>query len=112
MLAAAGIDHPVPDGVNLLPLLTGGKPPDRTSLFWHFPHYGHRVEPNSVVRHGDLKLIEFLTDGRAELYDLAADPAETTDLARTRPDDAAKLLAELAAWRQATNAQMLTKKEE
>ena len=35
---------------------------------------------------------------RAELYDLAADPGETRDLAAERPERAAALRAELEAW--------------
>jgi hypothetical protein len=36
--------------------------------------------------------------GRPELYDLAADPTETRDLAASAPADLARLRARLDAW--------------
>jgi hypothetical protein len=43
-------------------------------------------EPLMGVRDGSLKLIHDLKDGHDELYDLARDPGETTNLAAARPD--------------------------
>ena len=64
------------DGENLLPVWTGGAtPPDRT-LFWEWQSEG--ANQLAALR-GDFKLIK--TGGaRAELYDVAADPAERRDL--------------------------------
>ena len=93
------------DGVSLVPLLAGGKLPAR-SLFWHFPHYTNQGgRPGGVVRDGDWKLIEHYEDGRVELFDLAADPGETRDLAPVEPKRAAELNARLAAWRKEVGAQ-------
>jgi len=48
------------------------------------------------------KLIETTTQGRVELYDLAADPGETRDLAPSEPDRSAAMRAALQDWRNAT----------
>jgi arylsulfatase A-like enzyme len=93
-LAAAGIAAPVDreiDGVNLVPHLDGtGAGEPHAVLFWR---YG---EP-SAVRRGDWKLLSPGT-GPAQLFDLANDIGETTDLAASRPEVVAELEAELADW--------------
>ena len=58
----------------------------------------------SAIRSSDWKLIEFFEGEKIELYDLAADPGETHDLAATDPKRAAELLGKLRAWQTATNA--------
>ncbi|MCH7873262.1 MAG: sulfatase, partial [Planctomycetes bacterium] len=61
VLAAAKIELPEQrdiDGVNLLPLLSGGRAPQREAVYWHFPHYRGSVVPYSIVRAGDWKLIK------------------------------------------------------
>jgi hypothetical protein len=42
--------------------------------------------------------VHFYEDGRDELYDLATDPAETTDLAVPQPAQAADLRTKLDRW--------------
>ena len=97
-------DQPL-DGASLVPLLRGGPPPDRPWLFWHFPCYVGRAAPASAVREGRYKLVEFFEDGgRAELYDLEADPGEIRDLAAAEPDRAAALTRTLHAWQRETGA--------
>jgi arylsulfatase A-like enzyme len=82
--------------------------PERT-IFWHYPHYSNqRGRPHSAVRHGDWKLIEWLEDGRVELFDLAADLAEARDLATAQPERTASLRQELHAWRTRVGARMPT----
>jgi hypothetical protein len=39
-----------------------------------------RIEEREAVIFGDFKLIRWTVSGRQELYDLARDPGETTDL--------------------------------
>ncbi len=96
------------DGQTLRPALTGGKLPARP-LFWHYPHYHPGgATPYSAMRDGSLRLLRFYEDGKEELYDLATDPLEATDLAKTQPDKAAALRAKLDAWLKATNAQLPT----
>lgn len=68
------------DGVSLKPLMEGNEIEDRP-LFWHYPHYGNQGgEPASIIREGDWKLIHYWEDGRKELYNLADDPSEQTNL--------------------------------
>lgn len=106
--ALAGVGAGAADGLSLLPLLTDpGAGLGRDALHWHYPHYHTAARPPcSSVRAGDLKLIEFHEDARVELYDLRADPGETTDLAGARPDDAARLRARLHAWLTEVGARM------
>lgn len=114
LLAAAGLAAPEGydlDGVSLWPLLEGGVLAPR-DLAWHFPAYleglrrdgGWRTTPVSVLRRGDLKLLEFLEDGRLELYDLGVDLGEAQDLAAERPELAVELRGALEAWREARGA--------
>ena len=52
--------------------------------------------------------MEFLEDGRLELYNLRDDLGETRNLAADLPERTAELHARLVAWRKATNAPMPT----
>ncbi|MED6335552.1 MAG: sulfatase-like hydrolase/transferase [Planctomycetota bacterium] len=81
------------DGESLLPLLAGADDLGREELVWHFPHYwwGTRIKPYSVLRQGPWKLIRHHADGRRELFDLAADPDESRDLASERSGLAERL---------------------
>jgi arylsulfatase A-like enzyme len=97
------------DGASLVPLLDGSGSLARPTLYWHFPHYhGSGNVPSGSIRVGDLKLVEWLEDGRVELYDLAADLREATDLAATMPETADELRAALHRWRSEVGAAMPT----
>jgi len=103
VLGLAGLD-PIPsqhlDGVNLVRVLGDSADHVGSQLYWHFPHYhGSGNVPSSAIRVGDWKLIEWLETGRVELYDLAADPSETTDLAQALPNKADELRQLLSDWR-------------
>lgn len=112
ILEAAGV--PVPDddpgdSTSVVPVLRG-EPMKRDALFFHYPNYAwHRSNRlGGAIRAGDLKLIERFDDGSLELYDLAADPSEMTNLAAQRPAVAASLQSRLAAWRDEVGAAMPT----
>jgi arylsulfatase A-like enzyme len=95
------------DGASLQPLLAGGSRLVRDAIFWHFPHYhGSGNRPSSAIRMGDWKLIEWLEDGRLELYNVAGDPGESRDLATPEKATAARLKARLDAWRTDVRAAM------
>lgn len=87
VLAAAAVTppaRPARDGVDLLPFLRGertGVP--HPTLFW-------RMGNRAALRDGNWKLLRHRPD-RWELYDLAEDPAEQTDLAERRPEQLAAL---------------------
>ena len=86
------------DGVSLKPLLTGGTIDDRP-LYWHYPHYGNQGgEPNAIIRQGDWKLIHYYEDGHNELYNLASDPGEQSDLSRTQPAREDAMWKQLDQW--------------
>ncbi|MEY4181040.1 MAG: Arylsulfatase [Planctomycetota bacterium] len=96
MVAAAGgkiAESDKLDGVDLAPFLTGAnKSRPHETLFWRFGEQW-------AIRHGDLKLVMSRGgSGKPELYDLAADFAETKDLAAARPEDAKKLQAMWDKW--------------
>jgi arylsulfatase A-like enzyme len=95
------------DGVSFASLLRGDTKPVHDALFWHFPHYGnHGRGPCSSVRVGEWKLIHWIEDDSVELFNLATDPAEKTDVAAQQPDRAKDLRESLHAWRKETSANM------
>lgn len=81
------------DGVNLLPWLTADRPEEiHQTLYWRFGNQW-------AIRHGDLKLVVANGGSLApELYDIAADPAESTNLALVKPDQVAELKALWDRW--------------
>jgi arylsulfatase A-like enzyme len=96
-LAAAGVDaspgKPLA-GRNLLPLMKGEtKARPHQTLYW-------KTNRPWAVRDGDLKLVggNAGQDGGPALFDLAADPGETRDLAKERPEEAERLLALYQKW--------------
>ncbi len=87
ILGLAGIEHKNNDGENLLPILSENKTLERDELFWHYPHYhGSAWKPGSALRKGDWKLVVHYEDNRTELFNLANDPGETTDVADKFPE--------------------------
>lgn len=94
IMAAGGADlskHPELDGVDLMPYLTAQKSGDpHDMLFW-------RYGPHGVVRKGNYKRIRD-ANYPPELYDLAADPAETTNLAAANPAIVAELDEAYEKW--------------
>jgi arylsulfatase A-like enzyme len=92
------------DGQSLLPVFKGGTLPERP-IFWHYPHYGNQGgAPAAAIRRGDWKLIEWLEDGRTELFHLAQDLSEKNDLAAKEPQRVAQLREELHAWQKQVGA--------
>lgn len=86
----------------------------RDAIYQHFPGYlGSgpglwRTTPVSLIQAGDWKLMEYLEDGKLELYNLRDDLGETKNLAQSMPDKAKELHARLVAWRAEVKAPMPT----
>jgi arylsulfatase A-like enzyme len=113
-------DAPAPrdyvlDGLSLHPLWRDpAQRLAREALYWHFPGYLEayipeatwRTTPVSVIRAGDYKLLEFLEDGRLELYNLRTDLGERHNLADGQPELARRLRDQLHRWRRQIGAAM------
>ena len=99
LAAAAGtVPDPAypPDGIDLMPQLTGSAPSRPRTLFWRYKALWQRA-----ARIGDLKYLKILDDHF--LFDVAADPMERANLKDRRPADYARLVAAWDIW----NAGML-----
>jgi arylsulfatase A-like enzyme len=83
------------DGYNMLPVLAGQAPSPRREMFWEF-------RGQKAARVGHWKWID--SERAKGLFDLAADVGETRDLSSARPDLAAQIAAQWAAWRQQMEA--------
>jgi arylsulfatase len=89
---------PLPlDGRSFARLLRGESLPPRGTLAWRVPQ--HRV-----FRSGDWKLISKDENTPWELYDLADDGAETTNLAAQHPHVVKQLAAQWQAWVESCHA--------
>ncbi|MBI5691325.1 MAG: sulfatase [Verrucomicrobia bacterium] len=107
------------DGESLVPLMRDVNARlSRDAIYQHFPGYlgagpgQWRTTPVSLIHAGDWKLMEYLEDGRLELYNLRDDIGESRNLATAEPARTRELHARLVAWRTATNAPMPTKNTE
>jgi uncharacterized sulfatase len=109
LLGIAGITAPAEvkfDGENLAPVLLGKSAASRTApLFWRRPPdrktaYGSGPLPDLAVRDGDWKLLCDYDGSQPQLYNLAADRAETKNLVAQHPDIVARLTKSLLAWHQ------------
>ena len=96
--ALAGRTVPATDGVDLTGLLLRGNAPQQRPLYWPFAGYGGQ----EAVREGDWKLVrrdlaKAAKEGTQapawQLFDLARDPKETTDVASAHPDVVTRLAA-------------------
>jgi len=99
LCAAAGVvlaSDPERDGVDLWPALRNARvPPSRTAYFGV-----ERADGTSLAAFdGRWKLVVHGDAGRAELYDVLADPTESRDLAAAETLIVARFTAELAPWR-------------
>lgn len=106
----AGIGMPeeqLTDGVSLVPILTEKGQLKNREIFSYFPDYHHDF-PGVAVRQGDYKLIKASEDGHLELYNLADDPGEGTNLASRLPEKAAELQGIMMNWLERVGARNVT----
>ena len=104
------------DGQSFVPLLQGETDgPANRSLFWHYPNKwgpaGPGIGSYSAIRKGDWKLIYYHEPNREqpyELFNIAEDIGETTNLVDAKPDIVKQLSRELRTFLVAADAQMPT----
>jgi arylsulfatase A-like enzyme len=95
------------DGEDLSAALLGKAITRQRPLFWEYGRNetafkypaGRDRSPNVAVREGAWKLLINADGTKAELYDLAADPNETKDLAAEKNDMTKRLSEAALAWR-------------
>jgi arylsulfatase A-like enzyme len=93
------------DAPSFAPLLRGQtmKP---SKIFWHFPHYTNQgSRPGGAMREGDWKYIEHYDTSIPELYNLALDPNETTNLATPESERVNDMRRQLFEWIASVSAQ-------
>ena len=90
------------------PLITGKSELKRKSLFFHYPNYAFhkRNRLAGAVVKGKHKLIRFYDDDSIELYDLKEDIGEKNNLAKSKPELAKEMRAELDQWLKESGAKM------
>ncbi|MFB2119101.1 sulfatase [Parapedobacter sp. 2B3] len=77
-----------------------------SALVFHRYNDGY---PHSAVIHGDYKLLKFWKSGKVELYNLKEDRDETHDIADENPGKVKELAAEMTAYFQKVNPELLTR---
>ena len=88
----AGVQSPPQltlDGFNMLPVLQGAAPSQRTSLFW-------KRRGDLAARVGDWKWVA--SKGGNGLFDLKSDVSESKDLSRAQPDQLKTMRAHFSEW--------------
>ncbi len=73
----------------------------RDRLYWHLPGYlvdARNQRPQTVVRHGDLKLTYSYETQSFGLFDVVHDLAESHDLAAEQPETVTRLGLEMMDW--------------
>jgi arylsulfatase A-like enzyme len=99
LLEAAGVapdpDHP-PDGISLLPMLTGPRAPLPRRLFWRY-----RTNAQRAMRDGDCKYLKI--QDNTFLFNVVDDPRERANLKQLRRDVFDRMEAAWHTW----NATML-----
>ena len=99
LLAAAGVapaSEYAPDGIDLLPVLTGASPSIPRTLFWRY-----KTNTQRAMRDGDFKYLK-IQDNQF-LFDVVADPRERGNLKDLRRDVFDRMEAAWHTW----NATML-----
>jgi arylsulfatase A-like enzyme len=108
LLETAGIPYEgTIDGDNLAPVLKGGRFGKERGFLMHFPH-DHRSSYFTVYRAGDWKAIYHYTrpeDQRYELFNLAEDPTESTNLAKGHPEELRRMMKAMVAALEDAGAQ-------
>ncbi len=100
------------DGQSFLPQIQGKRQKGNQgrALVWHYPNVwgptGPGIEPYSSIRQGEWKLIYYYDGPRIELFNIAHDIGEGTNLAQAESRLARRLIATLGQWLRDVDAQM------
>ncbi|WP_372794521.1 sulfatase [Pontiella sp.] len=110
----AGVDLPEgyePDGMSIVPVLKGRKAPSREKpLYWKYPSKwpARESKPDHWVSYAVVdqtwKLVTNEDLSYVELYDIANDQYEKTDLKNQQPETVKQLIQKLEAWQQSLPA--------
>ncbi len=99
------------DGATLSTLLTGKPDADRAKKFlMHYPHAPHRSDYFTCFRDGDWKVVyhyfpsEASENSHYQLFNLASDPFESTNLAESEPQQLRRMMESLVASLEQHNA--------
>ncbi|MFR9592225.1 MAG: hypothetical protein SNG27_07500, partial [Rikenellaceae bacterium] len=91
------------NGVSLSPVIRGKQLSERDL----FLHRSYEDQHCAIIR-GDWKLISY-TSGKVELYNIASDISETTNLAEVNPKRTSQMLSSLEEWiKEATPKEIVT----
>jgi arylsulfatase A-like enzyme len=103
LAAAGGSSDPAlpPDGINLLPHLTGTTAPVARTLYWRY-----KANAQRAIRAGDFKFLKILDN--TFLFNVVDDPMERANLKERRKDLYDQLVAKWLDW----NATMLPELDE
>lgn len=91
----------MPDGIDLLPVVTQDAPPIRRTLYWRY-----KANAQRAVRDGDYKYLKILDN--TFLFNVVEDPMERANLKERHADLYDRLAARWSAW----NATMLPEIDE
>jgi arylsulfatase A-like enzyme len=100
----------VADGEELSAAIMGDQPKRTKPLFWEYgrndtsfryPGAAKHRSPNVAIRDGGWKLLVNADGTRAELYEVAADPKETKNVAAEHPAVTRRLIDLALGWRKA-----------
>lgn len=113
VMSTADVTKAAIDGVDLEATLRDPNQRPRHELYFHYPHYYHApaTTPCGAVRAENWKLIEWFEDERVELFDLASDEGERSNVADRNDDRVVELRGKLKRWRKEVGAAMPTRRQ-
>ena len=80
-----------PDGISLMPVLTGQRVPEPRKLFWRY-----KTNAQQAARDGDFKYLKIRDN--TFLFDVVRDPRERANLKRRHKDVFDRMVADWNAW--------------
>ena len=111
ILAATGSTPPegrTLDGIDIVPILSGEKPPQERIFYWRVPFLGDckpqlpywQCSIQKAVRKGDWKYVRDGVEQVDMLFDLRTDPSERKTLTYEKPELVEEMKRLVASWEQ------------